>query len=582
MPSTQLDDSSRMEKLSFAPNRDLLDSNFEGYKLSLESVPVYSSDLCQSVLNPRALSDSQLSFAHAKLAHVYNSNLIVRNPSTGYSYILESNSILQISDHCQDHKSPEVSCIWSSSTPKGTSSSDIYNPSLTFADESLSVYADGIGTLQFLSLSNSSPWKSIFKEEICGSNRSFVVIDALRVSSNELHTLLMYVDQSEKVSSSLKIEKHVSVVEWMTFKNENGGNKEGWTLDRVRRYAFYGPLEKCHLTNDGDSMYFITDKPFKVVFDSTLGDDTSTIDEKEEIIPPTNEEITPSPFHWYQTVEDIIVWILLPKETTKRDIKVEFKPSFLAVFVKGEPLVSGKLWNILESDTMSWTIKDRKLEINFSKVNEGMVWQRFLTQGLLDGDELADPNAIDVIQSVIASREDNQGSVFNMNELEDIDSSSESNKFIYVVNGDSHKTIAIGDLGGRQWLFDGPKSQFCIRHDVDGLVWSLETVNNLEHVATFSALGYVQASKQSRKFTVFAPNFTFAAIIDSSRHVYIYKQPSKINSDLRNRKSGTQVKAISKQSVITLDNSDEILGATASDHSIILCTKKSVVCIKVL
>ena len=56
---------------------------------------------------------------------------------------------------------------------------------------------------------------------------------------------------------------------------------------------------------------------------------------------------------------------------------------------------------------------------------------------------------------------------------------------------------------------------FCLRHDVDGLIWlPMEDVEeeesnvkwNCHHIGTLQALGYIQASKQQRKFTVCAPS----------------------------------------------------------------------------
>merc|ERR1712008_381322 len=68
----------------------------------------------------------------------------------------------------------------------------------------------------------------------------------------------------------------------------------------------------------------------------------------------------------------------------------------------------------------------------------------------------------------------------------------------------------------------------------------------LEHVDTFDALGYVQASKSQRRFTVAAPDRSYAAIIDRQRHVYIYRKPEPIaeGCELRNRKSGQSVEKV--------------------------------------
>ena len=42
----------------------------------------------------------------------------------------------------------------------------------------------------------------------------------------------------------------------------------------------------------------------------------------------------------------------------------------------------------------------------------------------------------------------------------------------------------------------------------------------MKHIGTFCALGYVQASKQQRKFSIAASNLTYAAICDRTRCVF--------------------------------------------------------------
>lgn len=69
---------------------------------------------------------------------------------------------------------------------------------------------------------------------------------------------------------------------------------------------------------------------------------------------------------------------------------------------------------------------------------------------------------------------------------------------------------------------------FCLRHDVDAVVWQPKPVASeatWNHVGTFNALGYVQASKRDRKFTTCSANLDFAVISDCNRHVFVYMQP---------------------------------------------------------
>ena len=93
-------------------------------------------------------------------------------------------------------------------------------------------------------------------------------------------------------------------------------------------------------------------------------------------------------------------------------------------------------------------------------------------------------------------------------------------------------------LGGRQVLFsatnpaDDEPPMFCIRHDIDALLWQPVLIPvagefPCQHIGTFNALGYVQASKRDKKFISCNNNLTFAAICDCSRNVYVYLQPEE-------------------------------------------------------
>jgi hypothetical protein len=94
-------------------------------------------------------------------------------------------------------------------------------------------------------------------------------------------------------------------------------------------------------------------------------------------------------------------------------------------------------------------------------------------------------------------------------------------------------------------------------------------------VATFNAFGYVQASKRQRKFTMCSPDYSFVAISDCTRHIYVYRQPAAINTPLRNRKTGRQVAAVAKQQVIALETVDEIVGCQATEEHLFVLAGKT-------
>ena len=46
-------------------------------------------------------------------------------------------------------------------------------------------------------------------------------------------------------------------------------------------------------------------------------------------------------FFWLQGVEDMAIWVALPEDITKREIKVVLKPSHLTVKIRDETIIEG-------------------------------------------------------------------------------------------------------------------------------------------------------------------------------------------------------------------------------------------------
>ena len=144
------------------------------------------------------------------------------------------------------------------------------------------------------------------------------------------------------------------------------------------------------------------------------------------------------------------------------------------------------------------------------------------------------------------------------------------------------------NLGSHQWMFncqsdgDTKRHCLCLRHDVDGLIWqpTNESAAPWEHVATFNALGYVLAGKRDKKFATCAPDFSYAAVCDCVRHMYVYWQPAPVLSPLRNRKTGQEVLTVAKQQLISVRSVDPIMGLQATNERMFVLAGKTLYVIR--
>jgi hypothetical protein len=137
---------------------------------------------------------------------------------------------------------------------------------------------------------------------------------------------------------------------------------------------------------------------------------------------------------------------------------------------------------------------------------------------------------------------------------EDIDEEGEEVKFSWIQAQDGPDIVRATTVGsGHDWIgcafpsFESHQGvtdqQFrmpsvCLKHDVDGLVYTIHHVPGsepsmssvqqvggvmkFEHVSSFDALAFVQASKREKRFVMHDPQGRFAVIVESSRNVYIY------------------------------------------------------------
>ncbi|CAK9295055.1 unnamed protein product [Gordionus sp. m RMFG-2023] len=156
---------------------------------------------------------------------------------------------------------------------------------------------------------------------------------------------------------------------------------------------------------------------------------------------------------------------------------------------------------------------------------------------------------------------------YNAQELEECDSYPSDTSLIARYDGSSHAITHQASLSSNKFLFTlqsqiaGQCPAFALRHDVHATFWDIHSMS-VKHpqdyvpyinTSSFEALGYVIASKESRKFATAWVGLpcTYAAIADSTNHIFLYyKQTNQIeqskrtesqmsaSNTLKNRKTG--------------------------------------------
>ncbi|KAF1586319.1 UNVERIFIED_CONTAM: NudC domain-containing protein 1, partial [Eudyptes robustus] len=343
----------------------------------------------------------------------------------------------------------------------------------------------------------------------------------------------------------------------------------------------------------GDGLMIVSYKPFKF-----MQDEDDKLEENDDAKATNEMKVVDPLYYWQQTEDDVTVTVHIPQDITKDDIKVRFSPDNICVTLKDQPpLVEGKLYSSVDHESCTWIIRENKsLEISLIKKNEGPRWPELIvgdTRGefIMDSSQCSEitESLMHLTSEVMNPNPEKENPPCNAQELEECDAFLEDSASLCRFDGDTLKVTHVINLGSNQYLFSvvvDPREMpcFCLRHDVDALLWqphSDQPENMWEHIATFNALGYVQASKQDKKFMACAPDYSYAALCECLRRVFIYRQPTPLSTVLYNRKEGRQVGQVAKQLVATLEANDPILGFQATSERLFVLTTKTLFLIKV-
>ncbi|XP_026987415.1 nudC domain-containing protein 1 isoform X3 [Sagmatias obliquidens] len=510
---------------SLRVKRPLLDPRFEGYKLSLEPLPCYQLELDAAVAEVK-LRDDQYTLEHMHAFGMYN-------------YL-----------HCDS---------W-------------YQDSV--------YYVDNLGRIM-----NLTVMLIMFNEEL---GNPFIIIHSISLLKAEEHSIATLLLRIEKEELDMKGSGFYVSLEWVTI-NKKSKDKKKYEITkrnilRGKSVPHYAAIEP-----NGNGLMIVSYKSFTFVQVGQNLEESKDEDMSEKIKEPL--------YYWQQTEDDLTVTISLPEDCTKEDIQIQFLPDHVNVVLKGQRFLEGNLYSSIDHESSTWIIKENNsLEISLIKKNEGLTWPE-LVVGDKQGEFIRDSaqcaaiaeRLMHLTSDELNPNPDKGKPPCNAQELEECDIFFEESSSLCRFDGSTLKTTHVVNLGSNQYLFSvivDPKEMpcFCLRHDVDALLWQPHSGNQddmWEHIATFNALGYVQASKRDKKFFACAPNYSYAALCECLRRVFIYRQPTPMSTVLYNRKEGRQVGQVAKQQVASLETSDPILGFQATNERLFVLTTKNLFLIKV-
>lgn len=341
--------------IDFRPSHLLLNPHFDGYKLSLDPLPILKNELNAS---PRRLftTDDQYTFLHAKLFSLHNH--LIHDPWIEYScYFIDENWTIQnVRYDTNTGKLGAVKAVHKVPKPPNVTGQGNYNCTLKFVSEKFCIFGDGCGGLKIFNTGDRyriEEWKTVFSDTIHENAIPFVVQDARWEIINNIHQIqcvLLSIQQNKQSDD----EKYETVLDWIVVKKDGQSNK--WTKSHVRQLKGKTLPEYCVLEPKCNGILISADQKFEFSFDNEHPI-VETKDAVEEDSPTNGVEGEKKPeFIWTQNDEDVTIHFNIPQDTGKQDITVISNGENLQVRLKNESLLNGELFQTVDKDLTTWNL----------------------------------------------------------------------------------------------------------------------------------------------------------------------------------------------------------------------------------
>ena len=368
--------------IELRPNRALLNSNFDGYKLSLAQIPTVTKELKVPV--DRLVPDiNQYSLLHAKLYALHN-HLVGESDDSESIYFIDKDLHVQkfTIEALTSHFSSVT--LWKVPLQRERNPGD-YNVSMKLVTDKIAVVADGMGYLYVVDRGSrdvDEKWKVIFTGDVTGPGEKFVITDVVYKEEQkpELHLLLTTIRQKEEN------ERHSTVLHWVTLEKT-----DVWNQVAIRELSVSGFVQYANLERSCDALYVISDTGCKFVLDSE-----NEIRDTQEVQVETEKK-----YKWGQGSDDVTLKFSLCENISKNLVTVEVQATQIKVKYGDEVLLEGFLHQRIDSDMTCWTVMGDTLEVVLQKSESGLMWPEVVVGDTL-GEYVPDPALVDDVVERLA------------------------------------------------------------------------------------------------------------------------------------------------------------------------------------
>ncbi|XP_015587369.1 nudC domain-containing protein 1 [Cephus cinctus] len=537
--------------IELRPDKRLLNTNFQKYQFSAGTSPViFERSLNHDVLRiePNSTQDSWL---EARLFAFHN-HLFRNHFDNTCWFIDDTRGVWRLKIN------GTLDLIYTLKAVDENHAIPLYNPSIGFASENIIIISNGSNTLDVLFIESMGTAKPIELYKVDAG----VLLDVEYVvdTSTIIIALCNILDFEGKKCSNLNILWYLCEYKDNCLENLKLTHKQ---VLRVK-----GVIDYVKVENNGNYLHIVSQDSAIFEYDSI-----NPID-KEKTQHKNVSEIKIPKYCWSQDEDTLTVWIKVPQHIDKKLITVDITASSLSIKLKDTILIEGDTQYRLDPELTTWSRESDSLKVDLVKYESGQMWNE-LIKGDIGGECLPNETLAAEIHSRLAhlctdqpEREGQSAIGFNAEQLEECDLQGRDN-FLQRLDLKSHKVIHLAMLGTSNHILFTIKLKssqiLCLRHEHDACIWMPGEVENdhwrFKHIYTFPGFGYVEAGKTNKKFCVSPPAGTYVAIVEHTRHSFLYDRPE----------NGSPV---AKQQIVDLGpDTSPIMGAVATNKYLILLTK---------
>lgn len=365
-----------MQVIELRPDTRLLKSNFDGYKLSLEPIPVLKQELSSTPDRVQRNDNSEYSFLHVSLFQLHNH--LVSDPwLQNTAYFLDSNFTIQkVHYDTNNGKLKPTSAVFRNGTIKRElGATGIYNCDFKFISEKYTIFSDGIGAIKLLDTGDrlkSVEWKNVISLHPLGDDHEggFLILDAKFLIDNgeqQIHFLLVHVHQIDS--------KFFAILNWIVLK-QNQETKEWATFSRR---TLKGKGNPCHVSFDPKcrGLVYSSNHPFDFTFDSI----NEVVVEVQESTEESSQMDSVDNFSWCQDGEDVTVTFKVIPGMEKENFIVNCQDNRIEVTCVSEILVNSDIFSSIDSSLTTWTFENGSLQLNLIKKEPEIYWPYLIPGG---------------------------------------------------------------------------------------------------------------------------------------------------------------------------------------------------------